>query len=217
MYNIYSKNKKILNFKPTYFHYIGLMKKVLNKCQIYMEMNGLDSIETNRDLVKQFSYAAINMEILDSFKSKNREDDFKRIEIWNSFIGLITPRELMEIFPVDKTYDGEKYQEKDYFYTMEMIKEHGIDTPIGRDNVFAFVMDYQNIKVTEYAVKLMGIVSDLHEKETGKEMFEDFFGIKPHIVTSDGSIFNPKGEYVGKIERKYEKPNLYMKIGDSNE
>ena len=38
------------------------------------------------------------------------------------FLGRTTPRALMQIFPVDKVYSGDKYDCKDYFFTMETLR-----------------------------------------------------------------------------------------------
>lgn len=57
-------------------------------------------------------------------------------------IESMTPRHFMHLFPIDKTYDGERWQCKDYFSTMAMVQDHGLDTPIG-DGV-PFLWDYCN-------------------------------------------------------------------------
>ena len=52
----------------------------------------------------------------------------------------ITPRELLSVFPPTKTYDGERYQCKDYFTTMQAVHKHGLDVPLG-DRTFEFLYE----------------------------------------------------------------------------
>ena len=44
-------------------------------------------------------------------------------QVYN-FIGFLTIRDLVTMFPITKTYDGEKYQCKDYFYTVEALSRN---------------------------------------------------------------------------------------------
>lgn len=103
------------------------------------------------------------------------EGNITLMQAANYLIGTIAPAELMTIFPVAKTYDGERWECKDYFYTMEMIKEHGIDTPIGTgEEVFSFLWDYTNNDIRHYMVQCMNIISRMNEIQTGKSIFEQF-------------------------------------------
>ena len=65
-------------------------------------------------------------------------------------IGLLTPEELLQLFPVTKDFDSGKLGTKDYFWTMEKIKALPQDKPIGTEQKVAEVLwDYVN-KSTEY-------------------------------------------------------------------
>ena len=57
-----------------------------------------------------------------------------------------TPRQIMQVFPIHKEYDGEKWGTKDYFYTKEYLKKMPLDKPIG-DNVHDFLCEYYNWNV----------------------------------------------------------------------
>ena len=39
-------------------------------------------------------------------------------------LGLLTPVELERMFPINKTYDGDRWQSKDYFYTKKYSKSY---------------------------------------------------------------------------------------------
>ncbi len=65
-------------------------------------------------------------------------------------IGLLTPEELLQLFPVTKDFDSGKFGSKDYFWTLEKIKALPQDKPIGTEqNVAEVLWDYVN-KNTEY-------------------------------------------------------------------
>lgn len=65
-------------------------------------------------------------------------------------IGLLTPEELLQLFPVTKDFDSGKFGSKDYFWAMEKIKALPKDKPIGTEqNVAEVLWDYVN-ESTEY-------------------------------------------------------------------
>ena len=59
-------------------------------------------------------------------------------------LGCLTLRNFVTTFPVDKYYKGAKWEEKDYFYTMEVLKDMDWDKPIGRDKLSELLWDYEN-------------------------------------------------------------------------
>lgn len=83
----------------------------------------------------------------------------------------MTPREFMQIFPIEKRYDGEKWGEKDYFSVMEDVKRHGLDKKITEPE--RFLMDYMNDDVGDFIVRFMGLASDAYKRATGRSMLLD--------------------------------------------
>lgn len=88
-------------------------------------------------------------------------------------ISTLTPVELDNIFPIDKTYNGERYQSKDYFYTIRAIKAVGENEEIG-DKLNDLLWDYQNLQLTLFTVNLMSVVSDIRRSQGEKGIFEKF-------------------------------------------
>jgi hypothetical protein len=72
-------------------------------------------------------------------------------------IGLITPREFLNIFPLDKEYDGNKLECKDYFYSINYIKEYGMDKLI--NNGMDFLWEYYNRETRLFLVNTLSIIS----------------------------------------------------------
>ncbi len=85
----------------------------------------------------------------------------------------ITPRELMQMFPVEKVYDGQKWGSKDYFSTMEVLHEHGLDKPLG-ENVEEILYDYMNRDTMEFTVATMSAVSAMRRYNGEKGLLEEF-------------------------------------------
>ena len=87
----------------------------------------------------------------------------------------MTPADLVSIFPIDKKYDGYKYDIKDYFFTIEAFQSYGMDEPIRTtENAASILWDFVNINILMYQVKILGIISKLRKMDTGKELFEEF-------------------------------------------
>lgn len=89
-------------------------------------------------------------------------------------VGAMTPREFGTFFPVDKTYNGAKWGNKDYFHTMKYI--HGIggmDTVIGERDL-EFMYEYDNWDVRFFTLTSLAIISELQEPTDGKNIMEEF-------------------------------------------
>lgn len=110
-------------------------------------------------------------------------------------IGFLTPRKLMQLFPIDKKYDGERYETKDYFYTLEKLKEHGFDVPIGKDEeIITFLWDYENHTIRMFLVQYMKIVGWERQYRGEQDPFIEFLekeGIPTYTLhEKDGYIVN---------------------------
>ncbi|MDD3305564.1 MAG: hypothetical protein PHO29_00495 [Acetobacterium sp.] len=88
----------------------------------------------------------------------------------------LTPAELLTIFPVTKSYDGKRYECKDYFSTMEALQAHGLYEPIrSPETASSLLWGYMNPTVMMYQVHCMSVVSEIHAMDTGKGLMEQFF------------------------------------------
>lgn len=107
----------------------------------------------------------------------------------------LTPAELLTIFPVTKSYDGEKYECKDYYSTMEALQAHGLNEPIrSRETTSSLLWDYMNPTVMMYQVHCMSVVSELHSMETGKGLMEEFFEDQGVKLTTFRKYENDAGQ-----------------------
>ncbi|EOA3903589.1 hypothetical protein ACE41A_08805 [Bacillus cytotoxicus] len=87
---------------------------------------------------------------------------------------VLTPRDFITIFPIDKEYDGDRYEMKDYFFTMDEINKIGMDKPIG-EKILEFLWDYQNFKdITRFNLAAMRILNNLQKMKGKKTLTEEF-------------------------------------------
>ncbi|PEH48931.1 hypothetical protein [Enterococcus faecium] len=145
-------------------------------------LNRLDDDRTTKTKIKQIVFYGV--------KCYGRWNDSKGIELKSKMgeifqiielIEALTPREFMQIFPLAKDYDGQRWETKDYFYTMDYLEMLGMDEPIG-ENVFEFLMEYWNTDVMLFTLKATSGLSAVYEEQTGIGIFEEFLrnqGIEP--------------------------------------
>src|SRR5699024_1205083 len=138
----------------------------------------------------------------------NKENAEERLSLYrfvSDLIDRITPRQLINIFPITKDYDGHKYEMKDYFYAMDKCKEYGLDKPIG--DSFDFLWDYCNRDIGSFVVNYLSTLSDVTKRTTGQGLMETYLaeaGIPTYTekiidgkrVLVENLTFNSKGELI---------------------
>lgn len=135
-----------------------------------------------------------------------KENGFNLIDALFGIIGRIKMKNLIKIFPIDKTYDGDKWDCKDYFFTMDILKEKGLDNAVGRDGVFDLMWDYMNKDLREFTVFYMSCMSAMYKQQTGVGMGEKFCednGIGTYTIDKENGLLidNQSGE-IAKLSNK---------------
>lgn len=120
--------------------------------------------------------------------------------------GHLTLRNFITTFPIKKDYNGEKWEVKDYFYTMEVLSEMDWDKPIGREQISELLWDYQNDDLRHAYIEYMGATSDIYRSQTGKGIMEQFCeenGIGTYTINQDlGIIRNNQTGEINKLSKK---------------
>ena len=98
---------------------------------------------------------------------------FWLIESIKASMKEITPRELMQLFPVKKEYNGHKWGSKDYFYTMDVLRQHGLDKPMG-GAVDDLLWNYMNRDIGEFVVASIGAMDELRRHSGEQSLIEEF-------------------------------------------
>lgn len=128
-----------------------LMKVVLCGVKYINYANDIDAINHKFDSTYQTPFEV-------------KQNSFNLIDALFSIIGRIKLGNLIKIFPIDKTYDGTRWERKDYFYTMDALEKKGFDNAVGRDGVFDLMWDYENKDLREFTVFYMSCMSTMYER-----------------------------------------------------
>lgn len=207
--------------KPDYFGiynrvFVGYVKEV-KESSINLESEELDV--SLRKKIIYYGVKMVNSAKHDASTTREKKSLFSLISAIIDMIKLITPNEFEGIFPIDKTYNGEKFQTKDYFFTKKMMKEIGENTPIG-ENADNFLWDYQNWDVSFFLIEMMSAVDDIRRSEGKKGAMEEFLeekGVptytmyeddkgKKHLVNNQTNeiteVKKPKPRYLNLVKEK---------------
>lgn len=95
----------------------------------------------------------------------------------------LTPKEFLQVFPLDKIYDGDKFDCKDYFSSMETINEYGIDRRI--EDAGGFLFDFMNKDVHKFLFKVIKTMDYVIEDNGGIGCMNQFMhdmGILPLLT-----------------------------------
>jgi hypothetical protein len=109
---------------------------------------------------------------------------FSMQRIVKEFLSALTPRELLQTFPVTKFYDGEREESADYYSTMEKFKNLDMDKPFHRqvEDMTDWLWGYQNTWLMLYLTNLFSVVSKLRQFDGEDDLLTGFFkeqGKKP--------------------------------------
>ena len=137
-------------------------------------------IEDSTDINHIQKFIFINVKLVSTSKRTHEENLLIKLQPMERYayldnivqtIGMLTPRQLVEVFPIHKTYDGDKYQMKDYFYTMEEINKIGLDNPIG-DKSFELLWDYENNDLRNFLVETVSTMNLVNMYRGGVDAFD---------------------------------------------
>lgn len=153
-----------------------------NKDTIYQRIfidllreNSEETTELDRDTLKKLVY--FGAKFINTLKDVKSQDDISKkmglILYIRGLIAKMTPTELMNVYPIIKKYDGEKYCIKDYFYTKAEMDKLKQDEPIGElvDNV---LYDYNNNDVRRFLMAQLSTTSDIRKMNGQKDITEEF-------------------------------------------
>lgn len=138
--------------------------------------------------------------------------DFNFLECVKMLMGQLTPREMMSMFPIEKEYDGEKSGCKDYFYTIEKLKDFDLDKPLGEEGLENFLWCYWNDDLFAFDMVAFSIISNMYKAQTGRGIMEKWCeeqGIGTFTMNQELCIF--KDNQTGEIHKLSKKPS-HLKI-----
>lgn len=157
----------------------------------------INTSNCSTDLYKQYVYYGIKH--INHVNEKRTINDIEHylnvIQSIKEIIATFTPRELIGIFPIDKQYDGKKYKIKDYFYSIKVINDIGIDSQIN-DNIDNLLGDYHNSHIRNFCVNELVLVSSLRKLEGKKGIIEEFAEMQGKHLTTFSQDIDIRGNKV---------------------
>ena len=116
---------------------------------------------------------------------------FQLIDAIFTVCGFLTLSNFVSTFPIDKYYKGAKWEEKDYFFTMEVLKNMDWDKPIGRDELSELLWDYENEDLRNAYVEFTTAMSAIYRAQTDKGIAEtwlDDIGVPTYTMDRETGI-----------------------------
>ena len=174
--------------KPAFDYAVHYINGFIRSMQRYV-----DSGSTDRDALKRSVYYGVKY-----VAGNQKTEDPKRLIGFAAGVKLaiaaLTPAELITIFPVHKSYNGLRTESKDYFYTMDELNAHGMQTDIGYA-VEDLLWDFRNTDIEFFTIRCMGLIDEIRRMDGQLGMIEEHFGITPKYLCKDDQgkefVFDP--------------------------
>jgi len=157
-----------------YSLYLKAFKKILNAAEIEREK---DSENSAKMYGLKLAWHGVKTVIShpDTESKKEAENLFDFISHVKYFISILTLKEFMQLFPIEKKYDGEKWEVKDYYSTVAYIQESGLEADyVLGDKALELIAEYQNEDIFGLFVKSMEVMSAIRRYEGDLDLFEEF-------------------------------------------
>lgn len=116
---------------------------------------------------------------------------FELISAIKGMMSFLTSSEFINLFPIIKNYDGDKYGMKDYFYTRKYVNNLDPDQAIGK-NIEKLLWEYWNLDINLFCVKSITCMSDLRRYDGHLGVFEEFIASQGH--KTNNTFKNSKGQ-----------------------
>lgn len=151
--------------------------------QRFIQKNQPETIDKwPEDKMKQYIFLGIKAYGVEYARRKKRPgvqgitSRYAELSAIMQSIGMMTPKQLQQIFPISKEYDGDKYEMKDYYFTLHALEKAGMDKPIGSEMEAAHLLwDYQNTDIRFFLMAYMGCIEDMYTYEIDDRPFKDFY------------------------------------------
>lgn len=116
---------------------------------------------------------------------------FQMVDVVKKMMSKLKVSEFINLFPIKKEYNGDKFGWKDYFFTVDKLKEYNQDKPIG-EQVDDLLWDYTNDDICAFMVQTLCTASKLR-KFQGEMGIAEQWAIENGISTV---TVNEKAGYV---------------------
>lgn len=150
------------------------------------ELNAGDEQATLRNIEKIIWYGVKRIITMPEYKDYELAvSDFQSICSIKSLMECMTLKQFMTTFPIEKTYDGERWGVKDYYYTVNYIKEIGLNSQdeLG-EHTLELLTEYMNPDIHDLFVKSLTTMSAIRRYEGHLSLVEEFMASEGHGTTN---------------------------------
>ena len=165
-------------------------------------------VNPNHENYKKLVYWSIRH--LPYYENNNAEEKFAYISCLKNCLKKLTYREFINLFPIDKEYDGAKWEMKDYYSTMKYLNDKSLDDYI--EDPLELIFEYDNWYIIQFGVQVMSTTSDMQRIRTGIGITEAFMYGKEMPHDSKGNIIsvNHEGKVCKVSDPRLSKPKLIV-------
>lgn len=151
-----------------------LYKKAFTN-ELHKEVTTIQEIRDNLKQIVYYSVKYINQKDRRDlqFTWEQAELEFSLICQIKDTMKKLTLDEFINIFPIPKEYDGEKYGVKDYYYAIKTFGEYNYDEPIG-ENLEEILWDTMNLDIFTFNAYLLSVMSVLRRFQGKRGLMEEF-------------------------------------------
>lgn len=153
---------------------------------------------------------------VDSMDLQVAENEFYLQDVMINLIGVLTPKELEHIFPIEKWYEGDKYQSKDYFFTRDRLNQLEEEQPIKESiEPIELLYDYMNNDISNFIVDNMVLISKI-QRLRGESSLHDYLskelGLKSYIKYENGVYLDTETGKTFKIQKKKARTPKFISV-----
>lgn len=178
-----------VNKKPPIDYHTAYINACMRSIKNHYEALG----NKDKEAITRVVFYGIKTMIQKTEASDHEEalSDFEMIGALKQFIGELTPNEFMNMFPISKVYDGDRYEIKDYFYTRDYINKMDKEAPIG-DKALELLMEYTNDDIDKFNLRSVMTLSALRRYDGHLDLMEEFLAADG--MDTPNTFKNTKGE-----------------------
>lgn len=157
--------------------------KSLEKTMLYNDaLVRLLSFYENKELTKEYykKIVFLGVKCIASFPVRNcsNYDEVKNMYVSVLFIKemitKLTIEDFINVFPIQKTYDGERFQCKDYFYTNDYLKKFNMNDNLKDEDLDELLWEYHNVDIRLFNTAFFMIVDSLRRFDGKQSMMEEW-------------------------------------------
>jgi hypothetical protein len=200
----------------------SLQKSILYNNALVKLLDEYIGKEETRDYYKKVVF--LGTRCINYLPKDNRTNYEEAMSLYTSIcfirdnMAKLTYKEFESIFPIQKVYDGERWECKDYFYTRDYLKAFNEDDIIGT-NIDELLWEYVNTDVRIFNTSLFMAVDNLRRLEGKRSMMEewaDMNGITTYTLNKDSKgkeyLYDRKNRRTIRVSRARRRLPKYLKV-----